>query len=192
MTARSSSNGSELVAHDSPASGTAVASSRSEESPVHDFRESELRPVARRSSARALRATKLPTERSEDAAPRRARATNGSSHTGPTHDIDLPPAAESGVIVSARNLAKDDGVDNDLADDASIVIGDAPVTLVVTQWHNVEPGVLSWTFPSFTAALTAAGAMRNAVAWKIVAGSVDAPREGPLPDSLHVIHERAH
>lgn len=44
------------------------------------------------------------------------------------------------------------------------------VTLIVYGWHNVEPGTLSWVFPSYDAAMAAAGAMRNAVRWAIVAG----------------------
>src|SRR5262245_57950742 len=37
------------------------------------------------------------------------------------------------------------------------------VTLVVYGWHNVEPGTLSWVFPSVSAAVAAARAMKNAV-----------------------------
>ncbi len=44
------------------------------------------------------------------------------------------------------------------------------VTLIVYGWHNVEPGTLSWVFPSYEAAVSAARAMRNAVRWAIVAG----------------------
>jgi hypothetical protein len=45
------------------------------------------------------------------------------------------------------------------------------VTLIVYGWKNVEPGTLSWVFPSMGAALTAAHAMTNAVNWAVVAGS---------------------
>jgi hypothetical protein len=44
------------------------------------------------------------------------------------------------------------------------------VTLVVYGWKNVEPGTLSWVFPSVSAAVGAARAMTNAVRWAIVAG----------------------
>ena len=44
------------------------------------------------------------------------------------------------------------------------------VTLVVYGWQNVEPGTLSWVFPSVGAAVAAARAMNNAVRWAIVAG----------------------
>jgi hypothetical protein len=44
------------------------------------------------------------------------------------------------------------------------------VTLVVYGWKSVEPGTLSWVFPSVTAAVAAARTMKNAVRWAIVAG----------------------
>jgi hypothetical protein len=44
------------------------------------------------------------------------------------------------------------------------------VSLIVYGWHNVQPGPLSWVFPSVRAALAAAKAMRNAVRWAIVSG----------------------
>ncbi len=45
------------------------------------------------------------------------------------------------------------------------------VTLYVYGWESVEPGSLSWAFPSLRAALDAVKTMRNAVEWCIVAGS---------------------
>jgi hypothetical protein len=45
------------------------------------------------------------------------------------------------------------------------------VTLVVYGWHNVQPGTLSWVFPSFDAAIRAARALRNATQWAIMGGS---------------------
>jgi hypothetical protein len=45
------------------------------------------------------------------------------------------------------------------------------VTLFVHGWHNVEPGPLSWTFPSLRSALDAVQRMKNAVAWCVVSGS---------------------
>ena len=44
------------------------------------------------------------------------------------------------------------------------------VTLIVYGWHNVQPGTLSWVFPSVRMAVNAAKAMRNAVRWAIVSG----------------------
>ena len=48
---------------------------------------------------------------------------------------------------------------------------DTTVTLHVYGWHNVQPGPLSWTFPTLRAALDAVRTMKNAVQWSIVAGS---------------------
>ena len=44
------------------------------------------------------------------------------------------------------------------------------VTLFVFGWHVVEPGPLSWAFPSLRAALSAVRTMRNAAQWCIVSG----------------------
>ena len=46
----------------------------------------------------------------------------------------------------------------------------AVVTLIVYGWTAAEPGTLWWAFPSVTAALLAARAMKNAVRWAIVKG----------------------
>lgn len=45
------------------------------------------------------------------------------------------------------------------------------VTLFVHGWHQVEPGLLSWTFPSLRAALDAVQRMKNAIGWCIVSGT---------------------
>jgi hypothetical protein len=54
------------------------------------------------------------------------------------------------------------------------------VTLFVYGWENVQPGPLSWAFPTLGTALDAVRTMRNAIAWCIVAGrewtSVDVAR----------------
>lgn len=47
----------------------------------------------------------------------------------------------------------------------------ANVTLFVYGWENVEPGPLSWVFPSLRAALEAVRTMRNAVEWTICSGT---------------------
>jgi hypothetical protein len=44
------------------------------------------------------------------------------------------------------------------------------VTLIVYAWQGVQPGAMSWVFPSAQHALRAAKAMRNAVSWAIVRG----------------------
>jgi len=45
------------------------------------------------------------------------------------------------------------------------------VILVVYGWKSVQPGTLSWVFPSLNAAAHAAQAMTNAAKWAILAGS---------------------
>jgi hypothetical protein len=45
------------------------------------------------------------------------------------------------------------------------------VTLFVFGWHVVEPGTLSWAFPSLRAALGAVRTMKNAAQWCIVSGA---------------------
>ena len=56
------------------------------------------------------------------------------------------------------------------------------VTLFVHGWHNVEPGLLSWTFADLRSALDAVQRMKNAIAWCIVSGAgwedLDAARAG--------------
>jgi len=45
------------------------------------------------------------------------------------------------------------------------------VTLFVHGWHQVEPGLLSWTFQDLRSALDAVQRMKNAIAWCIVSGT---------------------
>jgi hypothetical protein len=56
------------------------------------------------------------------------------------------------------------------------------VTLFVHGWHSVEPGLLSWKFPSLRAALDAVRRMKNAIGWCVVSGTdwsdLDAARAG--------------
>lgn len=68
-------------------------------------------------------------------------------------------------------------------DDSPSTLPSAPpatVTLYVYGWHNVEPGQLSWVFPSLRSALDAVRTMRNAVQWCVVSGedwaSIEAAR----------------
>jgi hypothetical protein len=76
---------------------------------------------------------------------------------------DAPPALESGVYLAPNGTAD----------------GASDVTLIVYSWENVQPGTLSWLFPTFRAAVSAAYAMKNAVKWAIVRGdenNIDAAR----------------
>jgi len=63
--------------------------------------------------------------------------------------------------------------------ESDVFVRDPPssddVTLVVYEWHNVQPGVLSWVFPSLAAARQAVRAMKNAVRWLVVRGRRDEP-----------------
>ncbi len=72
-----------------------------------------------------------------------------------THDIALPETSvQSGTHLNASRET----------------LSVADVTLFVYGWHNVQPGTLSWVFPSADAALVAVRAMRNAIQWVIVRG----------------------
>jgi hypothetical protein len=45
---------------------------------------------------------------------------------------------------------------------------DDTVRLIVYDWDGVQPGTLSWLFPSVREALAAAFALKNAERWMIV------------------------
>jgi hypothetical protein len=82
---------------------------------------------------------------------------------------DVPRPTESGVFVtSPRSI---DIMAMDIApevDERAI----EEVTLIVYGWENVQPGTLSWVFPSLRSALAAVRAMRNAVRWAVLHGIV--------------------
>jgi hypothetical protein len=94
-------------------------------------------------------------------------------------------------LVESQTGADDDGNSDvyvcrrsspDLGPDAAAAAAAAEaVTLFVYGWENVEPGPLSWVFPSLRAALDAVKTMRNAIEWCIVSGhewsDIDAARE---------------
>ncbi|HEY8079577.1 MAG TPA: hypothetical protein VIF62_35850 [Labilithrix sp.] len=63
------------------------------------------------------------------------------------------------------------------------------VTLFVIGWHNVEPGPLSWAFPSLRAALTAVRTMRNAAQWCIVRGATHSSIEAARANGAVLIEE---
>jgi hypothetical protein len=56
------------------------------------------------------------------------------------------------------------------------------VILVIYGWKSVQPGTLSWVFPSVAAATYAAHTMTNAVRWAIVKGSPANANLEALPD----------
>jgi hypothetical protein len=49
------------------------------------------------------------------------------------------------------------------------------VVLVVYGWKSVQPGTLSWVFPSLAAAVHAAHTMTNAAKWAIVSTAATGP-----------------
>ena len=90
------------------------------------------------------------------------------AHASPNDRDDGEDGAHASLLATASATAR-------AATDAEL-----GVTLFVYGWESVEPGPLSWAFPSLRAALDAVKTMRNAVEWCIVAGSewvsVDAAR----------------
>ena len=93
---------------------------------------------------------------------------------------EIEPEGDSDVFVVRRGA--DEGLPS-AADSAESLAAAAAaaegVTLFVYGWENVQPGPLSWAFPSLRAALLAVRTMRNAVEWCIVSGrepSIDAAR----------------
>lgn len=77
---------------------------------------------------------------------------------GDDADSDVFVCRRSSPELSADELA------------AAAAAAAANVTLFVYGWDNVEPGPLSWVFPSLRAALEAVRTMRNAVEWSICSG----------------------
>jgi hypothetical protein len=80
------------------------------------------------------------------------------------------PGGESGVYIVERNDERSREQESEAKKMSQLL---EHVTLVVYGWKNVEPGTLSWVFPSVGAAVAAARAMKNAVKWAIVAGRRD-------------------
>ncbi len=72
---------------------------------------------------------------------------------------EVPAPLDSGVYVAAAPKKARD-----------VEPAQGWVTLVVYGWENVQPGTLSWIFPSFTAAVSAVRALKNAVKWAILVG----------------------
>jgi|GEM_PF-1550282 len=117
--------------------------------------------------------------------PARGEAEQGAPVTSTPDIVEGQLGAEehghSDVFVCRRSAPDLDGEAAQLAEEAAAAAAAAQgVTLFVYGWHNVEPGPLSWVFPSLRAALDAVRTMRNAVEWCIVSGSewssIDAAR----------------
>lgn len=84
---------------------------------------------------------------------------------------EVPRPTESGVFVTSPRSIDAMTIDSPLQKivDARAI---EEVTLIVYGWENVQPGTLSWVFPSLRAALAAVRAMRNAVRWAVLHGIV--------------------
>ena len=114
-----------------------------------------------------------------------------------TEEMPVVPSTYPAAVAPLESLESQTGADVDDGDSDVFVCrrsspdlapnlpphlaGEAAVTLFVYGWENVEPGPLSWAFPSLRTALDAVKTMRNAIEWCIVAGhewsSIDAARE---------------
>jgi hypothetical protein len=153
------------VAVSSSAAAQAVvmpaASSRSDELVVADLAETDEMPIVREISYPSV-----PTVPRPGSAPDVLESKTGAAG-GEDGDSD--------VFVCRRSSP-----DLDDAAAAAAAAAAEGVTLFVYGWENVEPGPLSWAFPSLRAALDAVRTMRNAVEWCIVSGiewaSIDAAR----------------
>lgn len=88
--------------------------------------------------------------------------------------------AATGVNVRVEREEYDAADDSDVfvarldgatpATPAAGTAGGTTVTLFVYGWDQVQPGPLSWVFPSLRTALDAVKTMRNAVEWCICSG----------------------
>lgn len=125
-----------------------------------------------------MRARMAKDTRTSTSRPEAAVVVNDSSLVQPIAavteealDIDKDT---SDVFVRGNRIDDDD--EDEAARDAAL-----GVTLFVFGWENVEPGPLSWVFPSLRTALDAVRTMKNAIRWCIVSGrdwpSIDVARE---------------
>jgi len=133
-----------------------------------------------------------PLERFEPFAAARERSETALARVRALEETDEMPIVESkraetgapfedgdSDVFVCRRSSPDDS-DELAAAARAVADAERGVTLFVYGWESVEPGPLSWAFPSLRAALDAVKTMRNAVEWCIVAGSewvsVDAAR----------------
>lgn len=94
------------------------------------------------------------------------------------YKMQVPSPTESGVFVTSPRTIDAMALDASLLDlDAVDTRAIEEVTLIVYGWENVQPGTLSWVFPSLRSALNAVRAMRNAVRWAVLHGAGDAAQD---------------
>lgn len=136
-----------------------ASTDRDREEPV-DLSATEEMPIVRESAYPALASVTSPDV---------LESKTGATDAGDDADSDVYVRRRSSpeIVLDAEALA--------------VAAAAEAVTLFVYGWDNVQPGPLSWAFPSLRAALDAVKTMRNAIEWSIVAGSewssVDDARE---------------
>lgn len=130
-------------------------------SPVAPVSDSQTKLVAAESSSRLggsgalVREGREPEEDPSLAVSDEAVPGSPSPKAPPSHDA----IEDSDVFVYER------------AAGTAARAGKREVTLFVHAWENVEPGLLSWTFPNLRAALDAVQRMKNAIGWCVVEGT---------------------
>lgn len=112
-----------------------------------------------------------------------APASRPSSRHPVAPIVELPPAPESrSRLPESERLLVAAPPSYEGLEDSDVFVCDPPstpmqmhgsreVTLFVHGWDNVEPGLLSWTFPSLRSALDAVQRMKNAIGWCVVSGT---------------------
>ncbi len=101
---------------------------------------------------------------------------------------DSSDVRDSGIVLRSRGGADSWPEATELASRSGHV-GEA--RLVVYEWNHVQPGMLSWTFPSLRAALVAVRTMTNAGRWVIVRGTEFTTLDHAYAQGLVVCDERA-
>jgi len=117
-----------------------------------------------------------------------APASNDVTRLTSVEELHGEPGQGSGVYVVERDGTRAEPTSPHSTKSTNTRNAMAPllleqVTLIVYGWNSVEPGTLSWVFPSVGAALGAARAMTNAVRWAIVAGKSDNDASDDSPAS---------
>jgi len=125
---------------------------------------------------------------------RRTRVSQDSAKVASTDAAPMTVTLIS-EVTSITPAEPADGPDRDDASDVFVCKrepeADPSVTLIVTGWHNVQPGPLSWPFPSMRSALDAVRKMRNAIEWSIVLGKDYASVEEARAKGAVLIEQRS-
>jgi hypothetical protein len=130
-------------------------------------RDTKTSVIRREAVSTAIKAANMPSSSSSPVAPVVVDPLQAGTHPQPpTRDVDAQPSLP---IYDA--IEDSDVFLCDTASPASERPTVREVTLFVHGWHNVEPGLLSWTFPNLRAALDAVQRMKNAIGWCVVSGT---------------------